>query len=223
MIRKESPDRTTQENRPVWTSPSPWTRYAASLAAAALLMATLIGCSVEPFNPKAEVAITSVEPAVLRPTWTDSRTVLPLAKVNLTSTNTIPMTLQSWQIEYTGPDGRVIEMPALSRSGSISQTVQAMGASESSARVTPFTMEVFTPAVYSYACNGTTSEYSDDITPISAVITLAGKDVNNNVIEMKGAVNLSTSQAAQDAVTLTSGTKSSLSGSLALTLEVTTK
>lgn len=223
MLNREKPDNIADGPKPVWTAPSPLTRYAGAIAAAATMLASMAGCSVEPFNPKAEVAITSVEPSVARPTWSNGRTVLPLARVNVTSANTIPMTIDAYRLDYRGPDGKIIEMPAIGRSGLLTRKIDAMSATESSAKVTPLTMEIFTPAVYDYACNGTTSESSDDITPISATITFTGKDINNNVIEIMGGVTLSTTPAYQDAVVPATGAVTGTTGSVALTVEVQAK
>lgn len=142
------------------------------------------GCQ-NPFEPSAEVSIISFEPNPLQAEsgGTDGNARLPLSDLKVKVFNGVPLTIDGYQVHYTGPDGAMITNPPLSQSGKLSLYIKPASTTAESTLSEDVTisLRVLTSDVYTYVINGTTSEVSDDISPVTATVRLYGVDDNRNI------------------------------------------
>ena len=136
-------------------------------------------------EPAAEVGILSFEPNPLQAEsgGTDGSATLPLSDLKVKVFNGVPLTIDAYQVYYTGPDGILITSPPLSSSGKLSLYIKpaVRTADEALTEDVTLSLRVLSEDVYNYIINGTTTETGDDISPVTATVRLYGVDDNRYV------------------------------------------
>ena len=149
----------------------------------------IMGCRATPFNPESKAYVTKFSPELLHPTVVSGGTyTLPVCQVDVTVYNEIPLHLKSYVIDYFGPDGTKITAPDLSVSANLSRFIKPTAGAETATLDT----EIYTEALYEHISQGTPTDVSDDINPVTAIITFTGEDENGNPITCNGSVEIDT-------------------------------
>jgi len=123
--------------------------------------------------------------------------------VKLSITNGVSAFFDSALVNFYTQDGKSLGGGNFDTSLAFSQMIKAASLDQTTTTTTSgasgneINLEVFSYKVFNYMTNGTFSNQADDLTPVIAKITLRGRDVNDNVIQLITQTTLSTLSSQQ--------------------------
>lgn len=159
------------------------------LFALTAIASVMMGCRATPFNSECKAVVNKFEPEMLRPTVASGgANTLPRSQVEIAIYNRIALHLRGYSVGYYGPDGTKIIVPALSVSASLGRFIKP----DEGVATEILDIEIYTEEVYEYISQGTPEDVTDDINPVTAVVTFTGEDENGNPITFEGSVVLDT-------------------------------